>query len=91
MVRTTQNYEFLIKSDTYSGVQNLVKFCLVMLMQQSRICIFVVLQEGRFCASNRIFRLLEVQKFKRKEKLNRIEILLLLYDINDLLFLIQNH
>ena len=30
-------------------------------------------------------------KFKRKEKLNRIEILLLLYDINDLLFLIQNH
>ena len=30
-------------------------------------------------------------KFKRKEKLNRIKILLFLYDINDLLFLIQNH
>ena len=30
-------------------------------------------------------------KFKRKEKLNRIKVLLFLYDINDLLFLIQNH
>ena len=30
-------------------------------------------------------------KFKRKEKLNKIKILLFLYDINDLLFLIQNH
>ena len=30
-------------------------------------------------------------KFKRKEKLNRIKIVLFLYDINDLLFLIQNH
>ena len=30
-------------------------------------------------------------KFKGKEKLNRIKILLFFYDINDLLFLIQNH
>ena len=30
-------------------------------------------------------------KFKRKEKLNRIKIVLFTYDINDLLFLIQNH
>ena len=30
-------------------------------------------------------------KFKRKEKLNKIEILLFLYDINVFLFLIQNH
>ena len=34
---------------------------------------------------------LDCWKFKRKEKLNRIKILLFLYDINDLLFLIQNH
>ena len=30
-------------------------------------------------------------KVKRKEKLNRIKFSLFLYDINDLLFLIQNH
>ena len=30
-------------------------------------------------------------KIKRKGKLNRIKILLFLYDINDLLFVIQNH
>ena len=30
-------------------------------------------------------------KFKRKEKLDRIEIFLFLYDINDLLFLTHNH
>ena len=29
--------------------------------------------------------------FKRKEKLNRSKILLFFYDINDLLFLIQNN
>ena len=30
-------------------------------------------------------------KFKRKEELNTIKMLLFLYDINDLLFLVQNH
>ena len=40
---------------------------IVMWMQQSRICIFAVLQERRFCVSNRIFRLLEVQKKRKAE------------------------
>ena len=40
---------------------------IVMWMQQSRICIFAVLQERRFYVSNRIFRLLEVQKKRKAE------------------------